>query len=124
MQQPTKNDKATDDDLAAVYPGLDVATADAAWSWADEPAPEVPAPPCPALQSDGSYGVWPENWDTVLLFWQVRRCWRLRPMGGVMGYDWTTIASKMTMNAMTAPAMAREQTRLELMEDAVLEVIG
>lgn len=40
-----------------------------------------------------------------------------------MGMDWTTIQAKLQMKGLDAAAQARESARLELMEDAVLEVL-
>jgi hypothetical protein len=113
-------------------PGLDAATVAQAWGWADEPVDLVDGAGDDRLdyeldyelQSDGSFAVWPENWDTVLLFWACRRCWRLKPMGGLMGMDWTTIQAKMGMKGLDAAAQARECARLELMEDAVMEALA
>lgn len=109
--------------------GITRQAADAAWGWADEPVAAPDALPCPELldydlQSDGSFAVWLENWDTVLLFWACRRCWRLKPMGGVIGMDWTTIHAKLQMKGLSGDALARESSRLELMEDAVMEVLA
>ena len=67
--------------------------------------------------------VWPENWDTVALFWAVRRCWLHRPMGGVMSMNWTQVHSKMAMKGFDAERMAREEARLELMEAAILDLV-
>lgn len=92
---------------------------DEAFAWADEPG-ERPA----AARADGAFEVWEENWDTVCLFWSVRRCWRMRPMGGVMGFDWTQVQSKMSLKGFDAARLAREEKRLELMEDAIMEVLG
>lgn len=90
---------------------------DAAFAWADEP---TTAGLAPALLPDGSFAVWPENWQTLQLFMAVRRCWRMRPMGGVMGFDWTQVQSKMQILGVNRRRMKREALRLELMEDAVL----
>lgn len=92
---------------------------DAAFAWADEPGDRAAAP-----RPDGAFEVWAENWDTVALFWSVRRCWRLRSMGGVMGLDWSQVRSKMELKRFDAERMEREAARLELMENAIMEVLG
>lgn len=92
---------------------------DAAFAWADEPGERVAAP-----RADGAFEVWAENWDTVSLFWSVRRCWRLRPMGSVMGFDWVQVRSKMQLKRFDDERMEREEARLELMENAIMEVLG
>ncbi len=88
---------------------------DEAWAWADEPAAPAPA-------DDGPFAVWPENWDTVCLFWSVRRCWLHFAMGGVMGMDWTQIQARMQLKGFGRRRMARETDRLEMMQDAIMEV--
>lgn len=95
---------------------------DEAFAWADEPIPPQSAPRSDLLP-DGSFQVWPENWDTVCLFWAVRRCWRLLPKGRVMGFDWCQVQARMNLKGMDPTAMAREAARLEMMENAVLEVV-
>lgn len=94
---------------------------DAAFSWADEPARERVSA---SLLPDGSFAVWPENMETIRLFWSVRRCWRHRTMGGVMGFDWTQVHSKMQLLGMNRRRMQRETLRLEMMEASVMEAIA
>lgn len=94
---------------------------DEAFAWADEPAAAELAP---ALLPDGSFAVWPENWQTLQLFWAVRRCWRMRPMGGLMGFDWSQVQSKLQLLGLNRRRMKREAGRLELMEDAVLTAVN
>lgn len=95
---------------------------DAAFAWADEPG--EPGQPVAAARPDGAFEVWAENWDTVAFFWSVRRCWRVRPMGGVMGFDWVQLRSKMQLKRFDAERMECEAARLELMENAIMEVLG
>lgn len=95
---------------------------DTAFAWADEPG--EPGQRKAAPRADGVFEVWEENWDTVLLFWSVRRCWRVRPMGGVMGFDWPQVRSKMQLKRFDDERMEREDARLELMENAIMEVLG
>jgi len=94
---------------------------DAAFAWADEPG-ETAAVDYD-VRPDGSFAVWPENWETVCLFWSIRRCWRLRPMGGVMGLDWCQVQARMQLKGLDAARMTREEARLELMESGVLEAL-
>lgn len=62
--------------------------------------------------------MWPENWDTVQLFWQVQRLWRIAPMGGFIGLDWTQIQAKLALKGRRR--IGAEVERLAMMEDAAL----
>lgn len=44
-------------------------------------------------QEADEFEVWAENWDTVQLFLLVQTQWRTGSMGGVIGLDYTAIAS-------------------------------
>jgi hypothetical protein len=76
--------------------------------------------------------VWPENWDTVLLFWSVRRCWlysstakvvgmSVIPFERVTGLNWPAVEAKMRLRGMGRRRMLRETPRLELMEDEAMK---
>lgn len=71
--------------------------------------------------ANGSFGVWPENVRTVGLFIAVRRCWRIAPMGGVMGFDWIQVESRLRQKGVRPNRLRRELDRLELMEGAALQ---
>lgn len=62
--------------------------------------------------------MWPENWDTVQLFWSVQRLWRIAPFGGYIGLDWSQIQSKLALSGRRR--LGAEIRRLELMEDSAL----
>jgi hypothetical protein len=96
---------------------------DTAFAWADD-APELAAAKLFSPLPDGSFGVWPENLDTVVLFLSVQRCWAYRPMGGVSGMNWTLVRDKMLLKGLGRRRMQREAARLELMEGAIMEVIA
>lgn len=100
---------------------VDQAAWDAAAAWAEQPPEPQPG--------DGAelatFSVWPENWPTVLLFWRVRRCWRVAPMGGLVGMDWQQVQSKAELTGLRGrKRLAREIARLEAMEEAVLEELS
>lgn len=62
--------------------------------------------------------MWPENWETVQLFWRMQRLWRVAPMGGLIGLDWAQIQSKLALSGRRR--IGAEVARLEVMEDAAL----
>lgn len=95
---------------------------DTAYAWADDAAEPAAAALFSTLP-DGSFGVWPENVDSVLFFLSVQRCWTYRPMGGVAGMNWTLVKDKMLLRCFGRRRMQREAARLELMEAAILEVL-
>lgn len=98
---------------------MDQADWDAAAAWAERPA-EDGQETAPA-----TFQVWPENWPTVLLFWRVRRCWRVAPMGGLVGMDWVQVQSKAQLAGVRGRRrLARELARLEAMEEAALEELS
>lgn len=68
--------------------------------------------------------MWPENWETVMLFWSIQHCWVHKPMGGVSGMDWTRIESKLRMRGMGRRRLQRAEPRLELMESAILKELA
>lgn len=67
---------------------------------------------------DGSFPVWPENWATVLLFWQVQRLWRVKPFGGLIGLDWVQIQAMLALQGRRR--LGPDVARLAIMEDAAL----
>lgn len=56
--------------------------------------------------------VWHENWPAVELFLSCSTQWRLAPMGGLLGLDYTALASVMWMR--------RERDRRALLDDVRL----
>jgi hypothetical protein len=40
---------------------------------------------------DGNFPVLPENWPVVELFLAVQTQWRMAPMGGVLGLDYSAV---------------------------------
>lgn len=95
---------------------MDQAAWEAAAAWAEEPPEGEPG------TEPATFAVWPENWPTVMLFWRVRRCWRMAPMGGLVGMDWVQVESKAHLAGLRSRRrLARELARLEAMEEAVLE---
>jgi hypothetical protein len=62
---------------------------------------------------------------TVSLFCAVRRCWRVAPMGGLMGFDWIQVEHRVRQKGVRRPrALRLELDRLELMEGVALEELG
>jgi hypothetical protein len=115
-KQPKKNPEAEHAERQNF--NIDQAAWDAAGSWADDDE----TAPAGDLLPDGSFGVWPENVRTVSLFCSVRRCWRVAPMGGLMGFDWIQVEARLRQKGVTRPrALRRELDRLEIMENAALE---
>lgn len=42
-------------------------------------------------EQDNAFGVWPENWPTVVFFLTVQTQWRYGAMGGYLGLDYSAI---------------------------------
>ena len=73
-------------------------------------------------REDEAFGVWPENARAVEIFLAVRRCWRSAPLGGVVGYDYPNLESRLRMmKVRNIPEMV---DLLEPMLDAALEILA
>jgi hypothetical protein len=125
-KQPQRNPEA--DNAERQSWNTDKAAWDAASAWADEDegtaAGDEP--------EEGSFVVWPENWETIRLFWSVRRCWLFStsaklvgmsviPIERVTGLNWPAVESKMRLRGLGRRRMLRESARLELMEEEALK---
>ena len=68
------------------------------------------------------FDVFPENWDTVILFHRLQTQWRVAGMGGLIGLDYVAVESVMRI----CKVKNREQTfdRLRVMEAAALEAMS
>lgn len=63
--------------------------------------------------------IYPENWETVLLFLRLQTQWRVGPMGGLLGFDYPGLESAMRL--MRIEGRAEMFARLAIMEHAALE---
>ena len=105
-----QNDSPEDaqDDLAALgaTPAQIAELADAA---GDEPAEQ-------------HFGVWEENWETVLIFLRLSTQWRYGGMGGAIGLDYPALESVLRMRRVKNRGEMLDQLRV--MERAALGVMN
>lgn len=121
-RQPRRNQDADDEEREAA--GVSKEDWDKASAWDDEDGADA-APGDAAGLRNGSFVVWPENWRTVHHFLLVQRCWRLKPMGSLMGYDWIQVEARLRQCGVHRPrSMRRELDRLAMMETPALQEIN
>lgn len=68
------------------------------------------------------YEVWPENWDSVLMFVRVQTQWRTSGQGGVIGLDYNVVLGLLPLYAVPEPAQLVEDIRV--MESRAVELIN
>ena len=69
-----------------------------------------------------AFEVWPENWNTVVLFSRLETQWRVDGMSGTwLGLDYTGVESVLRMNAVADPAQVFAD--IQLMERAARTVL-
>lgn len=74
---------------------------------------------------DGLFPVWPENWDAVIVFLNLRRCWRINSMSGsYLGIIRTEIESTLRLMRIKKSKHPEIFEKLAIMEDAALEVMN
>ena len=66
--------------------------------------------------------MWRDNAPTLKLFLAARRCWRLAPLGGVIGYDYPNLEARLRM--LKTKLTPDTVELLEAMLDAALPVIN
>lgn len=76
----------------------------------------IKAAPADAAQS---FLVLPQNWDAVRVFLACQTQWRVAPMGGLSGLDYTSVSRVMDWMGIDDQAEAFEG--LQVMEIVVLE---
>lgn len=119
-RQPRRNQDADDEERQSA--GVSREDWDKASAWADE---DTPTSTSDDNLRNGSFVVWPENWRTVHHFLLVQRCWRLKPMGSLMGYDWIQVEARLRQCGVHRPrSMRRELDRLAQMEGPALQEIN
>ena len=64
------------------------------------------------------FEIWPENWDAVQLFASLATQWRMAPMGGAIGLDYTAL---MALMPLFGGASRDLLDRVRVMEAAVLK---
>lgn len=74
---------------------------------------------------DGYFAVWPENWDAVIVFCNLRHCWRVDTMsGGYLGLDRPAIESTLRLMDIKKKKHTAIFEKLMIMEDAALGVLN
>lgn len=68
--------------------------------------------------------VWPENWQAVCLFCDLRTQWRTGGMGGVIGLDYNVLFRKMDRLALTAEEYDQLEADVRVMECAALPLLN
>lgn len=71
------------------------------------------------------FGVYPENWQAVMVFVRLRRCWRVDRFAGVYdGLDRPAIESTLKMLGIKKKDRPEILAKLEIMEDAALPILN
>ncbi|WP_090700703.1 DUF1799 domain-containing protein [Nitrosomonas aestuarii] len=74
---------------------------------------------------DGLFAVWPENWDAVVVFCNLRNCWRVDSMSGrYMGILRGEIRSTLQLMQIDEKDHATLFEKIMIMEDAALGVMN
>lgn len=71
-----------------------------------------------AEQATPDFEVYPENWETVLVFLALQTQWRCGPMGGLQGLDYPAVEVVLRLRQVSEPAALFE--RLQGMERAAI----
>jgi len=66
--------------------------------------------------------VWDENEAALRAFLRCRRCWRLAPMGGIIGLDYAQVVA--VLRAMRVKNLDEVLQDLDAMADAAIEVLN
>lgn len=75
--------------------------------------------------NDDDFAVWPENWQTVMVFVRLRRCWRIDRFAGVCdGLDRPAIESTLRIMGIKKKQRPEILAKLEIMEDAALPILN
>lgn len=69
---------------------------------------------------DDVFAVWPANERSLDAFLRVRRQWRLGPVGGVMGFDYTQVEALLRMHGIEIDTALLDD--LAVMEGAAVDV--
>jgi hypothetical protein len=67
--------------------------------------------------------IWPENWQAVELFAQVRTQWRVGP-GGPYGLDYNVVDRRLDRLGLDERARAAIEADIQIMEFAALEELN
>lgn len=70
------------------------------------------------------FEVWPENWNAVMFYLGLSTQWRLAPMGGVVGLDYTGVEAAMRMQRIPAAERPALFDQLRIMELAALPILN
>lgn len=74
---------------------------------------------------DEYFAVWAENWDAVIVFCNLRHCWRIDAMSGsYLGLDRTAIESTLRLMRVKKKNHTKIFEQLMIMEDAALGVLN
>lgn len=80
-----------------------------------------------ATADDDAFEVWPENWDSVILFLRLHTQWRIAAgMGGLvyLGLDYSAIEPAMRLCAIPRAGRENKFDDLQTMERAALQVLN
>ena len=78
--------------------------------------------PLPVDPEDEDFAVYPENWKAVQLFLKLGTQWRVGPMGGFFGLDYSAVDSVMNLCRVRKKRKVFEQIRI--MEVAALSILN
>ena len=73
-------------------------------------------------EEEDHFDVWPENWDTVLLFLRCQTQWRVAGMGGMIGLDYGVVEWLFKVYKVEDERQQLED--LQIMEAAALEKLA
>ena len=74
-------------------------------------------------ETEAEFDVWEENWPAVEFFCAtVATCWRVGPMGGLLGLDYPSVKAAMDLMDITDRKALFEA--VQLMERAALPIIN
>lgn len=76
-------------------------------------------------EDDGFFAVWPDNWDAVIVFCNLRHCWRVDAMSGhYLGLERPAIESTLKLMGIKRKKHTEIFEKLLIMEDAALGVLN
>jgi len=68
------------------------------------------------------FDVWPENWPVIEFWSQVCNQWRIAPLGGYLGLDYTAI--EIDLRFSQVPVIPEVWQGMKIMEAAAREVLN
>lgn len=67
------------------------------------------------------FELWPENELPLLAMMRCRNCWRIAPMGGLIGLDWSQVEIRLRQMRISRKDRAWVEEGLEILEALVLD---